>query len=201
VAAAGAVPEPRWIALGTRLDVRLPSDAALALATAWAGGEQPDREVLARAWWTGVREDRPGRAGSAPAGAPVAGTTAERMARLGRNVIEQPVPAEVARDLLRWLEQGVASDRAGGRDYLAGLEQVRGPALLVSGASDPLAPPEDVLAGLDRAAGADVRHRMLSVVNAHREEYGHLGMLLSRTAGRDLDRVVLAWLRGQAVLP
>ncbi len=202
VAAADRVAPPAWIAVGTRFDYRLPPDAAVSWARSWAAGRAPDPLGTARVWWTGVREARGARPGSAPAGAPALSTDLASLQALARNVVERPPPAAVAADLLRWYETGVATDRAGRVDRLAGLDAAAGPALLISGASDPLAPPEDVLPALERLpAGADVEYRMLSRVNGHREEYGHLGMLLSRHARRDLDRLVLGWLRGREASP
>ncbi len=178
-----------WASVGTRMDYRQQPPSVAAWLDAWAAGAAPSADTEARTLLTGVLTDpRPGSSSRAD----VAALFGDRVAR--------PPPAAVVQDLQRWYAEGRAVDRRGEVDYLLGLHRVDGPALLVAGCSDPVAPPEDVLPALDTMT-CDVRYRMLSRINGHGEEFGHVGMLLSRAAPRGLDRVLLSWLAGVERLP
>ena len=109
-----------------------------------------------------------------------------------------PSPAVVT-DLLRWFSTGTAAARSGWLDYQAGLTKVPGPGLILAGSSDPVAPPEDALEGVaSMPSSAEISFHHLSRVEGMREEYGHLGMLLSQHAARDTDQLILRWLRRTA---
>jgi hypothetical protein len=204
------VPAFRWAALGTRFSWRHPSPLLTEWIRAWMRDERPLPEIVRRVLFTGLRTALGPRRSSVPRGVPPEMAARDRdpavaMEEWHRAALARPPPRELLGQLLRWFERGVMADEQGWVDYERGFEAVGGPALVVAGASDTMAPPEDVLPGFDRmaagAGGAAARYRLLSRVNGHREEYGHLGMLLSRNAARDLDAVLIAWLRGREQLP
>ncbi len=181
----------RWVSLGTRFDHRYAPSSHLEWLRAWAEGAAASVEVERRALLTGLAGTRRERRRGSAIG-DVEALWRERVAAV-------PPPAVVA-DVLRWYEIGACTRRDDGRDHLTGLEHPHSTALLVAAVTDPLAPPEDVAAGLERSDG-DVSYRMLSRVNGHGEEFGHLGMMLSRAARRGVDPVVVAWLAGDGRLP
>ena len=155
-----------------------------------------------RVLWTGLRDQVGPRASSVPAKLDQDGEPAEVLGHWFRTQLARPPPRAVIQDILRWFETGRLGDRAGWVDYGLGLPAVGGPALLVAGMSDPVAPPEEVLQGLGLlSSSAEARFHLLSRVQGDREEYGHLGMLLSRHSARDLDPLILAWMEGRKRLP
>lgn len=196
------LPISRWVALGTRFDLELPSPLLLQWLASWSRDEVPLPGLVNRLLLTGLRERMGPRASSVPPSIPDDGGAEASLGRwFGEHLAQQP-PREVVEDLQRWLRTGRMADRAGWVDYQAGLASVAGPSLLVSGITDPVAPPESVLAGLDALGpGAKPTYHLLSRVQGDREEYGHLGMLLSRHSARDVDSMIVAWLRGRKVLP
>lgn len=191
-AAQGREPDvTAWISLGTRFDYRFAPPSHLGWLEAWAAGEAPEADVERRALLTGLAPTRKERR---------KGSAIGDVEPLWRGRVAAEPPREVVADVLRWYETGACTRRDDGRDHLAGLESSTIDALMVAAVTDPLAPPEDVLAGLERAGGAP-SYRMLSRVNGHGEEFGHVGMMLSRAARRGVDPVVVAWLAGNRRLP
>ena len=177
-AARGQAPDlAGWVALGTRFDYRFVAPAVTAWLAAWKEGNAPSEETRRRALLTGP---------------PTLGAE-----QLYRDVLERRPPAALIADLERWHSEGTPTARDG-LDYLAAIGSMRTPALLVAGASDPFAPPEDVLPAVEPLGAS---YRMLSRVNGHGEEFGHAGMLISRRARRGVDPVVTAWLQGRRRLP
>ena len=163
-------------------------------------GARPLPGIAKSVLLTGFRPGLGARASSVPGTLPQDGDIDETMYRFYDKSLYREPPAGVIEDLFRWMSAGAMVSRQGWVDYGRGLDAVEGDALLVSGMSDSVSPPEDVLAGVDRLAGRiGVAHRLLSRANGHREEYGHLGMLISRHAARDVDRLILAWLAGRAL--
>ena len=192
-----------WISLGTRFDHRFLADSYVAWLRAWAGGEPPLEDVERRALLTGLAPSREARR---------RGSTLRDVENLWRTRVATAPPTAVVEDILRWYEAGSCTRRSDDLDYLAGLEETGLRALMVAAVTDPLAPPEDVIAGLDRARGdvrgdargvarGEVAYRMLSRVNGHGEEFGHVGMMLSRASRHGVQPVVLAWLAGKRRLP
>ncbi|MCO4774016.1 MAG: hypothetical protein KDA24_28545 [Deltaproteobacteria bacterium] len=185
----------RWVGLGTRFAWHVAAPRWTQWLQAFVDGERPLPAVAKSVLLTGFRPGVGARASSIPASLPQEEDIDEAMYRFYDRSLYREPPAGVIRDLFRWMQTGAMTSRQGWVDYGRGLDVVQGPALLVAGMSDSVAPPEDVLAGVDRLrARISVDHRLLSRANGHREEYGHLGMLISRHAARDVDRLLLAWL-------
>ena len=197
----GNPPPTRWVALGTRFDWRLPSPALVDwIAASLAARALPD--AVQRLLFTGLREALGARQSSLPAAIERRGSLPESFEIFHRAQIGRPPARALLEDMQRWINAGRITDRAGWIDYSIGYDNVRGPALIVAGASDPVAPPEDVLPGVDRLGReAGARYHLLSRVEGDREEYGHLGMLLSRHSARDVDSLISAWLDGREVHP
>ena len=197
----GNPPATRWVALGSRFSWAHPSPALVDwVAASLAARALPD--AVQRLLFTGLRDALGARRSSLPSGIEARGSLPESFELFHRQTIGRPPPRAILEDMQRWFEAGRMTDRAGWIDYGVGYDNVRGPALIVAGASDAVAPPEDVLPALDRL-GADVgaSYRLLSRVEGDREEYGHLGMLLSRHASRDVDALISAWLAGEGSAP
>ena len=189
------LPKLRWIALGTRFRWTLPSPLLVRWLRSWQAGEAALPQLVQSVLLTGLRSRSGPRPSSVPAALDQSGAPEEVLESFHRNAVSRPPPRALVEDLLRWFEAGIAADREGWVDYSRGLAQVAGPALLVAGATDPVAPPEDVLAGLDAMPqAASVHYRLLSRASGDREEYGHLGMLLSRHSEKDVDVMLRRWL-------
>lgn len=191
VAATGDAGVDGWVSLGSRFDYRFVAPGHEAWLRAWAEGGPPNLDVQRRALFSGLAASRKDRR---------RGSALDDVRDLWRERIARPPPPAVVQDALRWYEVGTFSRRADGLDYLTGLDELGPRSLLVAAVTDPFAPPEDVIPGLERGQG-DVAYRMLSRVNGHGEEFGHAGMMTSRAARRGVDPVVTAWLAGRRRLP
>ena len=193
----------RWVALGTRFDYRDPSPLLRSWLDSWRGGERPLPQLLAALLFSGLRTSL----GNRPSSLPVhlgddGGVPADVLEAFHRERLSREPSAAVLEDLARWFESDRMMDTEGWTDYGRGFDAVTGPALLVAGASDAIAPPEDVLPAMDRfSAEVGARFHLLSRSDGDREEYGHLGMLLSRNSARDVDGMIAAWLQGRYDLP
>jgi hypothetical protein len=202
--ASANAPATRWVALGTRFSHRDPSPLVLEWLRAWHGGERPLPDLLTSLLFTGLRPSLGSRKSSVPH-ALAAETDSEPdtvLEAYHRTHLSRPPPKAVLEDLLRWYETGAMYDSQGWVDYERGYDSVTGPALIVAGASDPMAPVEDVLPAIERLPSeVGATWHLLSRVNGDKEEYGHLGMLLSRHSARDVDALVTAWMQGRRRLP
>ncbi len=193
---AGKLPNVRSVALGTRFSWTLPSPLLLRWLHSWQDEEAALPELVTRLFFTGLRPRSGPRASSAPPPLDAAAHPAAVLEAYHRDAVSRPPPRALIKDLLRWFEVGEARDREGWVTYSAGLGLTPGPILLVAGATDPVAPPEDVLAGFRQLPEASApQWLLLSRANGDVEEYGHLGMLLSRHSARDVDSSILRWLR------
>jgi hypothetical protein len=193
---AAKLPPVRWVALGTRFDWSLPSPLVIRWLQNWKSDAAVLPRLVANVLFTGLRRRSGPRLSSVPAGLAQDGAPELVLEAFHRSSVARRPPTELVDDLLRWFETGAARDREGWLDYRRGLDVVAGPALLVSGATDPMAPPEDVLAGLRQLSQeSSPGYWSLSRANGNREDYGHLGMLLSRHSAHDVDRLLLRWLR------
>ncbi len=100
------------------------------------------------------------------------------------------VSGALVAQLVAWLGAGSLVDRAGGRDYVAGLAGVGEPLLVVAGEGDALCP---------RAAALAVREawRAGAVTVAELPPtWDHLDAVLHPEAGRVLGDALIPWLRG-----
>lgn len=139
-----------------------------------AGWRLPTAE-LAR--WTAALEEGPaGRGG--PARRAV-------LARAGADV-----PTELAAQLAAWLDAGALVDRAGGRDYTAGLAGVAEPLLLLAGDGDALCPRHAALAVREAWRAGAV------TVHALPDGFDHLDPLVHSRADVAVARPIAAWLDG-----
>ncbi len=196
----GTVPDVRWIALGTRFDYRFPSDAEKEWLETWSRGEAPLPLLVKRMYMTGLRKPLAPRNGSTPPHLDQDMEPHAALARLFNKSYAVPPPKAVVDDLLRWYRDGRMTSKEGWVDYDRGFDLVGGPVLFLAGATDTVAPPEDVLPGLERLGDrVETRFRLMSRINGHREEFGHLGLILSRFARRDVDAVIGAWLDGRRI--
>ncbi len=191
-------PAARWVALGTRFAYRSPSPLLQQWLASWQGAERALPELLESLLFSGLREKLGSRNSSVPVSIEGEGATPSQiMESYHRNKLSRPPARAVLEDVVRWFQTGTMTDTEGWTDYTRGYDTVTGPALIVAGASDAMAPPEDVLPVVDslpESVGA--RFELLSRINGHREEYGHLGMLLSRHSARDVDGLISRWLAG-----
>ena len=202
--ARGSALAPSWVALGTRFDYRLPSPLLDEWLRAWHEEERPLPELLRSLLFSGLRPALGARRTSVPTalGLDPEDDPAAVLEAYHRDHLARPPPRAVLEDVRRWYRTGDMTDTEGWIDYRRGFATVGGPALIVAGASDAVSPPESVLPALDALPDSfEARWHLLSRVDGDREEYGHLGMLLSRHSVRDVDPMIIAWLAGKEELP
>jgi len=185
-----------WIALGTRFDWTRPSDPLRSWLEAWAEDEDPVPAATQRVLFTGLREAMGPRASSVPAGlrSGTGRSAGEELENYHRNTLLRSPPKVLLEDVGRWFSGGKISAATGWIDYSVGLEKMTGDGLLVAGMSDPWAPPEAVMTARVAAASDRFEFKVLARSEGAKEDYGHLGMLLSENASADIDRLVLHWL-------
>jgi pimeloyl-ACP methyl ester carboxylesterase len=189
------LPLQGMVGIGTRLDFRAPSRAEKDWLLAWSRLERPLSEPFRDTMLTGLRPGNGPRPSSAPPGLDPHGHPRDVLEAYARSSLERPAPSAVVEQVIRWYKSRRMDSAEGWLDYRVGYQQSRIPALFLVGGSDPVAPAESVLATAE-SMPAQPLVRVLSRVNGHREEYGHLGLLLSRFSGKDVDECVLSWLRG-----
>lgn len=187
-----------WVGLGTRLDWSQPSPLLTSWLRAWERGEPPVPRHSQHVLFTGLREAVGPRGSSVPpdldSGEPR--TAPVQLEAFVRSNFGRPPVLPVLKDLIRWFERGGAGASTGWLDYGIGKDHVIGRGLFLMGASDPLAPPESTLelaSAFPSTAG--VEFVLLARSEGAAEDYGHLGLLLSRNASLDVDRVILRWLQ------
>jgi hypothetical protein len=186
-----------WIALGSRLDWSRPSGPLRSWLRAWAEDEEPVPSATQRVLFTGLREAVGPRGSSVPTA--LKGSTEfpakNSLELFHRNKLLRPPPQLVLQDVMRWFSEGRMAASTGWLDYTVGLEKMVGNGLVIVGSTDPWAPPESVLPVLHRAGeGFRVETVLVSRSEGAKENYGHLGMLLSQNASADVDRPILHWL-------
>jgi hypothetical protein len=193
-----------WIALGTRLSWTDPSPVLMQWLRSWERGETPVPEHSQRILFTGLRDALGPRASSVPPSFAKTSSVAARvqLESFHRAHLARPPPAALVQDLLRWFERGGADAATGWLDYGMGLESVGGSGLVLMPASDPLAPPESSLAVRARfSASTPVQFHLLARSEGMKEDYGHLGLLLSQNASGDGDRLIINWLAARGPGP
>jgi hypothetical protein len=193
-----------WVGLGTRLDWTQPSPLLTSWLRSWERGEAPVPQHSQHILFTGLREAVGPRASSVPPGLGGGGskTAAGQLETIVRSGIGRPPVLAVVKDLIRWFERGAAGASTGWLDYGLGKDHVMGRGLFLMPASDPLGPPESTLQAASAFPSANgVEFVLLARSEGAAEDYGHLGLLLSRNASADGDRLILRWLQGQRRRP
>jgi len=186
-----------WIALATRLDWTRPSSPLLRWLETWSRGETPVPEANGRLLFTGVRDAVGPRASSVPNGLKptVSGGAKNDLESYHRNNLLRPPVDAVLDDVMRWFQGGRADASTGWLDYSVGFDKVPGKGLVLLGASDPLAPPENSIHAANRIRPKQkVTLTILARGEGMREDYGHLGVLLSQNASADVDPIILRWI-------
>jgi len=199
-----------WVGLGTRLDWSQPSPLLTSWLRSWERGDPPVPRHSQRILFTGLREAVGPRGSSVPPdlASGESETAPVQLEAIVRSSIGRPPVLAVLKDLIRWFERGAAGASTGWLDYGVGKDNVLGRGLFLMPASDPLAPPESTLELSSASASASafpstsgVEFVLLARSEGAAEDYGHLGLLLSRNASADGDRLILRWLRGQRTRP
>ena len=200
IAAASASPASSapldWVAIGTRLHWTRPSPLLEAWVEEWLNQERPVSEKVKALFFTGLRESLGPRPSSIPESwDPSEEAVTSQMERRHRERYARVPSAGVLEDIRRWFREGRATARRGWLNYESSMTQVSGRGLILLGLSDPVAPPERSLTSPETFSSAtSVRTQVLSRSEGYGEDYGHLGLLLSRSATRDGDRLIKDWL-------
>lgn len=187
----------RWVAIGTPLDVGQAVSPELELLESWVRGERPLQQPYRAALLTGLQARNGPQASSAPPSLRQDVHPEDVLLDYARNHLERLAPPAVAEQILRWRRSGSMHSAEGWLDYARGYGALVAPGLVLSGVSDPIASPATVAAVIPRFGAARVEARTLGREHKGREDYGHLGLLLSRYAGKDVDETIVDWLRGR----
>jgi pimeloyl-ACP methyl ester carboxylesterase len=86
------------------------------------------------------------------------------------------------------------SSATGAYLYESQLAKIGAPVLALSGAADRVAPPSSVAAAVARLASPDVRYREMGVRHGDRADYGHLDLLVGRSAPDEVYPLILDFL-------
>ncbi len=104
-------------------------------------------------------------------------------------------PPGIMNEALHWKSSGrwAAPD---GTDYEAGIGSLAVPVLAYAAAADKMDPPEGCRAFLQALGGARKEFRLLGECSGFSRDYGHVDMLVSRAAEREVWPDLAAWLAG-----
>jgi predicted alpha/beta hydrolase len=105
------------------------------------------------------------------------------------------VPRIKLQQLARWAAEGAFCSVDGRTDYRAGLAAVRFPLLVIAGSADRLATPQAVARALDYLVGAETTYVQLGHAHGHAADYGHVDVVLGRTAPGEVFPLIADWLR------
>lgn len=106
-----------------------------------------------------------------------------------------PVSRGEMRHLLQTLRTGRFESMDGSRAYLAHLETLSVPLLVVAGRRDVVAPPDRVRPFFDAAGSPDKRWVLAGRDDGFLSDYGHLDLTLGTHAPAEIYPLVAAWLR------
>lgn len=109
------------------------------------------------------------------------------VARLARESIDD-IPIGLLVELTSQQPHTVTS---GPFSYESELHRIGAPVLAVGGEVDCVAPPTSVAAAAKRIKGPDVRYRQLGIRHGDRADYGHLDMLVGRSAPTEVYPMLL----------
>lgn len=133
--------------------------------------------------WAAAPWVRDGRSLGASLAADAPGDLTRGLLCLG----SQDVVVGLARQVGRWMSEGVWSDRTGLLDYAVSLGNARAPLLVIAAEDDPLCPPAHALDAIARWGGAEHSAVVLEVAS-------HLDPLIGGVASEQVNRPVLSWL-------
>lgn len=118
--------------------------------------------------------------------------------RLSLVNLSEDMPGALARQFLYWYRQGGFRSRRGETDYLAALEKISQPLLVVGSECDRLAPPGMVTPAYRRAGSGDKQVRLLGRDHGDEYDYGHGDLLLGRHAPEEIFPFLGNWLEQRA---
>ena len=100
-----------------------------------------------------------------------------------------------------WLEHDVFRSIDQRRDYRAGLAKIVAPTLFIAGNKDLLAPPPAVKDAHDAAGSAEKKFVIASRGQSFAVHYGHLDLVLGRSAPKEIYPLIEGWLAARAGEP
>ena len=107
----------------------------------------------------------------------------------------EPIPPGVAKQLARWVETGILSSRDGKKIYLSNLQNIKTPALFLSGQLDNLAPPWQAEYAFRKISSEKKKIRIFGRANRYKKEYGHFDLILGPDAFREVFPYLFDWLK------
>lgn len=96
-----------------------------------------------------------------------------------------------------FLASGRFRSADGSVDYLASLEQLDVPLLVIAGRGDSVAPVDRVAPFHDRAGSAEKSLVVASRANGFRHDYGHLDLAMGDAAAAEIHPHIVGWLSGR----
>jgi predicted alpha/beta hydrolase len=104
------------------------------------------------------------------------------------------VPRVKLQQFARWATGGAFCSADGQRDYRAALAGVHVPLLVIAGTADRLATPQAVAHALDYLPPETTTYLELGRAHGHRVDYGHVDLILGRTAPTEVFPLIARWL-------
>jgi pimeloyl-ACP methyl ester carboxylesterase len=112
--------------------------------------------------------------------------------KMARDAIDD-IPVRLVTEITQHMS-GSSSSTLGPYVFESQLGKINAPVLALSGAADRVAPPASVAAAVSRLASPDVRYRELGVRHGDRADYGHLDLLVGRSAPDEVYPLLLDFL-------
>ncbi len=105
-------------------------------------------------------------------------------------------PMGVTEQFMRWILEDKLTSVDGARDYLAGLEQIDVPSLVIAGSRDRLAPAASVRLAYERIRASEKSYIEVGPASGARHPYDHLDLIVGRWSPEEVFPHVARWLDG-----
>jgi len=103
--------------------------------------------------------------------------------------------ASVVRQLAKGREQGYLSSVDGRYNYTEGMKKIDVPIFFVVGSLDQMAPPSVMVEAFQKVKSANKRIEILSRANGYAHDYGHVDLVLGKSAPREVFPLLEKWLK------
>jgi pimeloyl-ACP methyl ester carboxylesterase len=104
------------------------------------------------------------------------------------------LPGSLVEQFARWAEKDRIDSQDGSLDYIAGLEKVQVPMMVVAGKIDGIAPPWVVRPAFERLGAAEKRWLVVGEANGARADYNHMDLLVGDRASVEVFEPVARFL-------
>ncbi|MBT6178396.1 MAG: alpha/beta fold hydrolase [Deltaproteobacteria bacterium] len=102
--------------------------------------------------------------------------------------------SKVVRQLVKGAADGYLSSEDGHHNYTDGMKKIEVPIFFVVGGLDQMAPPAVMVEAFRKVQSKDKRIEILSRANGYAHDYGHVDLVLGKTAPREVFPLLEQWL-------